>query len=116
MLSHNNKLSRMLVAGGCLLAVAIAVLYGASSYWRKDPDRDAILNTGADGVCMTLHCVGRERNTWRQRLDADNPTLTFQPDHAVNLHYEVNGNPRLVVVIRLPNGKLAYVNPDVPSQ
>jgi len=115
MLSRNYKQARMLLTGGYVIVGAIVALYGASSYWRKDPDRDAILNTGAEGVCMTLHCGGRERETWRQRLDADNPTLTFQPDHTVNLRYEVNGQLRSVSVGRRPDGKWGYANPDVPS-
>lgn len=113
---RNYKQTRVLVVGGCVLVVAIVVVLVISSHKREDPNRDAILNTGTDGVCMILHCVRAERDKWKHRLDADNPTLTFQPDHTVKLRYEINGQLRSVSVGRGPDGKWGYANPSVPSQ
>ena len=107
--------NRVILLGGWLfIAVAIASAV-ISSRKRADPEREAILNAGSDGICTRVHCTGNQRGRWRERLAVDNPTIVFQPDHTVDFHYEVDGKPCMVIVCRGLDGQWSYANPDTPS-
>ena len=112
----SRSYKRMLVPGGCVLAVAIVVLYGVSSHrTRSDPQRNAILAAGAQGICMRFHYGNEWESKWIRRLDAENPTIKIDGDHITNLHYAIGGRRYGVLVGRSPDGKWYFANPDTPS-